>query len=44
MAGDLGSAVRHYRAAAARTAGIPEQQYLLAKAARLAASDPDSRG
>ncbi len=38
MAGDLGAAIGHYRAAAAGTASVPEQQYLLAKAARLAKS------
>jgi RNA polymerase sigma factor (sigma-70 family) len=35
MAGDAGSAVAHYRAAAARTASIPEQHYLIAQVARL---------
>ena len=37
MAGNLDTAATHYRAAAARTASLPEQHYLLAKAARLAA-------
>lgn len=35
MAGDIPSALVHYRAAAARTTSIPEQRYLTAKAARL---------
>jgi predicted RNA polymerase sigma factor len=35
MAGDLDAAVRHYQAAAARTASTPERNYLLTKAARL---------
>ena len=38
MAGDQVEAVTTYRAAAALTASLPEQQYLLGKAARLAAS------
>ncbi|GIH09690.1 RNA polymerase sigma24 factor [Rhizocola hellebori] len=42
MAGDLEAAIRHYRAAAARTASAPEQHYLLAKAARLAANSVDA--
>jgi hypothetical protein len=37
MAGDHESAVAHYRAAAGRTASIPERDYLLMKAARLGA-------
>jgi RNA polymerase sigma factor (sigma-70 family) len=37
MAGDDARAVLHYRAAAERTASIPERNYLLTKAARLAA-------
>lgn len=36
-AGDPGRAVAHYRAAAERTASIPERDYLTVKAARLAA-------
>jgi RNA polymerase sigma factor (sigma-70 family) len=36
MMGDRGSAVRHYRAAASRTASIPERNYLMTQAARLA--------
>ncbi len=36
-AGDLNGALTHYRAAAQRTASLPERNYLLAKAARLAA-------
>jgi RNA polymerase sigma factor (sigma-70 family) len=46
MAGDHERAVTHYRAAAERTASLPERNYLLTKAARLAAArddpDPDS--
>ena len=35
LAGDLEAAVRHYRAAAAKTANLPERNYLLTQAARL---------
>jgi RNA polymerase sigma factor (sigma-70 family) len=35
LAGDLEAAVRHYRAAAAKTANLPERHYLLTRAARL---------
>lgn len=35
LAGDLDAAVRHYRAAAARTNSLPERNYLLTQAARL---------
>lgn len=35
MAGDRRAALAHYRAAAARTASLPEQRYLLTRAARL---------
>ena len=35
LAGDLEAAVRHYRAAAAKTANWPERNYLLSQAARL---------
>jgi RNA polymerase sigma factor (sigma-70 family) len=35
MAGDAGSAVRHYRLAAGKTANLPERNYLLTQAARL---------
>ncbi len=35
MTGDHESAVRHYRSAASRTTSIPEQDYLMAQAARL---------
>jgi RNA polymerase sigma factor (sigma-70 family) len=35
LAGDREGAVRHYRAAAAKTANLPERNYLLAQAARL---------
>ena len=37
MAGDPEHAIAHYRAAAERTASIPERDYLTAKADRLAA-------
>ena len=37
MAGDTQAATAHYRAAAARTTSIPEQQYLATQAARLRA-------
>jgi len=37
MAGDVPAALAHYRAAAARTTSIPEQQYLTTQAARLRA-------
>jgi predicted RNA polymerase sigma factor len=40
MAGDPEAAIAHYRAAAARTASIPERNYLTAQAARLAAARP----
>jgi len=40
MAGDRERAVEHYRLAAARTASLPEQQYLTLRAARLTSS-PD---
>lgn len=41
MAGDREGAVENYRAAAERTTSLPERNYLLALAARLASS---SRG
>ena len=37
--GDRDGAISHYRAAAARTTSIPERDYLLTKAARLAAHE-----
>jgi predicted RNA polymerase sigma factor len=37
MAGDKAAAIAHYRTAAERTMSIPERNYLLTKAARLAA-------
>jgi predicted RNA polymerase sigma factor len=37
LAGDRAAALSHYRAAAARTTSIPERDYLIARAARLAA-------
>jgi RNA polymerase sigma factor (sigma-70 family) len=40
MLGDRETAIRHYRAAAARTTSIPEQNYLMTQAARLEES-PD---
>jgi len=45
MAGDTQAAMAHYRAAAARTTSIPEQQYLTTQAARLRAgtAQPPSR-
>jgi predicted RNA polymerase sigma factor len=36
MAGDKAGAITHYRAAAERTMSIPERNYLITKAARLA--------
>ena len=39
-AGDHQAAIRHYRAAAERTASIPERNYLITKAARLSAHAP----
>ena len=36
-AGDRAAAIRHYRAAAARTTSVPERDYLLMRAARLTA-------
>jgi hypothetical protein len=39
LAGDREAAVRHYRAAAAKTANLPERNYLLLQAARL--SNPE---
>jgi predicted RNA polymerase sigma factor len=38
LAGDREAAVTHYRAAAARTTSLPERNYLLTQAARLAES------
>ncbi len=38
MDGDRQAAIAHYQAAAGRTASLPEQQYLLSRAARLIAS------
>jgi predicted RNA polymerase sigma factor len=34
--GDYESAIKHYRTAASQTTSIPEQNYLIAQAARLA--------
>ena len=44
MAGDTQAAMAHYRAAAARTTSIPEQQYLTTQAARLRAGTAQPRG
>jgi predicted RNA polymerase sigma factor len=35
LAGDRTGAIAHYRAAATKTASLPERNYLLTKAARL---------
>ena len=40
MAGDRGRALKHYRAAAERTASIPERNYLTTRAARLSSEHP----
>ncbi|MFY9805128.1 MAG: sigma-70 family RNA polymerase sigma factor [Candidatus Acidiferrales bacterium] len=40
LAGDQHGAVRHYQAAAAKTGSLPEQNYLLAQAARLSSKLP----
>ena len=40
MAGNHAAAIEHYRIAAGRTTSIPEQNYLLAQAARLAETQP----
>ena len=44
MAGDVPRAVAHYRAAAARTTSVPEQRYLVDRAARLAPPVPSAGG
>ena len=44
MAGDTQAAMAHYRAAAARTTSIPEQQYLTTQAARLRAQTAQPPG
>jgi predicted RNA polymerase sigma factor len=36
MAGDYESSIKHYRIAASRTTSIPEQNYLMTQAGRLA--------
>jgi predicted RNA polymerase sigma factor len=41
MAGDIQAAIARYRAAAERTSSIPERNYLLARAARVAAGRKD---
>ncbi len=43
-AGDPAAAIRHYRSAAEKTSSIPERDYLLLKAARLAAAAPGPTG
>ena len=40
LAGDREAAVRNYRAAAAKTANLPERNYLLTQAARLSSESP----
>jgi RNA polymerase sigma factor (sigma-70 family) len=40
LAGDREGAVRHYRAAAGKTGSLPERNYLLTQAARLAGEQP----
>jgi predicted RNA polymerase sigma factor len=40
LAGDHEGAVRHYRAAAAKTGSLPERNYLLTQAARLSSELP----
>jgi len=42
MAGDRAAAIARYRAAAARTASIPERDYLTTKAARLGTATEDT--
>jgi RNA polymerase sigma factor (sigma-70 family) len=44
MAGDPARAIAHYRAAAERTASIPERDYLILKAARLASPGDAENG
>jgi predicted RNA polymerase sigma factor len=44
MAGDHQAAIKHFLAAAARTASVPERNYLSAKAARLTASQEGPPG
>ena len=36
LAGDIKSAIRHFRSAAGKTGSLPERNYLLTQAARLA--------
>ncbi|MGA8407124.1 MAG: RNA polymerase sigma factor [Candidatus Acidiferrales bacterium] len=42
LAGDESGAVTHYQAAAAKTGSLPEQNYLLAQAARLSSKPPQA--
>ena len=44
MAGDVDAAVTHYRSAAAKTASLPERNYLTTQAARLVARDAGPDG
>jgi predicted RNA polymerase sigma factor len=44
MAGNPERAMLHYRAAAERTASLPERNYLITKAAQLAAERDGGRG
>ena len=41
--GDYEAAIKHYRIAAARTTSVPERNYLMTQAARLAGDEPLSR-
>jgi predicted RNA polymerase sigma factor len=43
LAGDREGAVRHFRTAAGKTGSLPERDYLLAQAARLASEDRRGR-
>jgi predicted RNA polymerase sigma factor len=40
MVGDYQSSIKHYRIAASRTTSIPEQNYLMTQAARIAEREP----
>ena len=44
MLGDFATAVQHYRSAASKTASLPEQNYLMAQAARLEEARKDPNG
>jgi RNA polymerase sigma factor (sigma-70 family) len=43
MAGDLASAIKHYRMAAVRTTSMPERNYLMTQAARLSETEEKVR-